>query len=330
MKYIPIGYFNNIAFGPETELSLVIDSTANLADTKTQLDTLVSTDLKNLLLPFYGTEAKYNEKVKVIENDTERPYSMLTTFNLSSKNSFVFAFIDEATPYGDVYSTANANVTADIYSLVNKVSGYKDEYRGFIFRVKDTDSTLFSESQQLREVLYTVYNSHVPYTDTNFNEIQLPITRENQIFNRLDIATVDELTRYAGATNTVMTNATRYKYYGYEIIKALNDSIVTLNIANDISPLMCQIENIIGYQSQDAFNMPIINIENTIQYLYLNAIDISIPNIGNFINYSSRDGVTSQFTNIQNNISYATQNTALPKINLESVIAYTSLPAIAL
>ena len=49
MKYVPIGYFNNIAFGPETELNLVIDSTANLSDTKTQLDTLISTDLKILL-----------------------------------------------------------------------------------------------------------------------------------------------------------------------------------------------------------------------------------------------------------------------------------------
>ena len=225
---------------------------------------------------------------------------------------------------------ANANVTADIYSLVNKVSGYKDEYRGFIFRVKDTDSTLFSESQQLREVLYTVYNSHVPYTDTNFNEIQLPLTRENQIFNRLDIASVDELTRYAGVTNTVMTNNTRYKYYGFEIIKALNDSIVTLNIANDISPLMCQIENIIGYESQDAPNMPIINIENTINYISGPAIDMTIPDIGNVITAVSRNGVTNQFTSIENTITYATQNTALTKVVLRSVIEYTSLPAIAL
>ena len=93
MKYIPVGYFNNIAFGPETELNLVIDSTANLASTKTLLDTLVSSDLKALLSGFYGSVEKYDEKVRVVENDSERPYQMLTTFNLSSRNSFVFAFI---------------------------------------------------------------------------------------------------------------------------------------------------------------------------------------------------------------------------------------------
>ena len=329
MKYVPIGYFNNIAFGPETELNLVIDSTANLSDTKTQLDTLISTDLKILLSGFYGSVAKYESKVKVFENNTERPYSMLTTFNLSSKNSFVFAFIDEATPYGDIYTTTNPTVTSDIYTLVNKVSSYKNEYRGFIFRVKDNADLLFSESQQLREVLYTVYNSHVPYTDTNFNEIQLPITRENKIFNRLDIANVDELTRYAGESNTVMSNSTRYKYYGFEIIDALNNSIGSLNIKNDSSNLMVQIENFINYTSSDAINMPIPTIINFINYTSSDANNLPIPTITNIIDYASVRGEVSEFTGIRNIINYASQNTAITKVNLDSSINYTSLDGTA-
>jgi len=312
MKYIPIGYFNNIAFGPETELNLVIDSTANLAGTKNELDTLVSTDLKTLLLPFYGTEAKYNEKVKVVENDTEQPYSMLTTFNLSSKNSFVFAFIDEATPYGDIYTTTNPTVTSDIYTLVNKVSGYKNEYRGFIFRVKDTGAVTFGESHKLREILNTVRNNHSPYTNTAYNQIQCPITREDQIFNRLDIADVSELTRFAAAGGTIMTNFTRYKYYGFEIIDALNQSVASLNIKNDSSYITSNIESRIVYTNLDAINMPFPILESKILYTSQNGVVSQYTAIGSKILYTNLDAI-----NMPNTIP-----------NLKSSIVYTNIDAI--
>lgn len=332
MKYIPIGYFNNIAFGPETELNLVIDSTANLADTKTQLDTLVSTDLKTLLLPFYGTEAKYNEKVKVVENDTEQPYSMLTTFNLSSKNCFVFAFIDEATPYGDVYTTANPTVTSDIYTLVNKVSGYKSEYRGFIFRVKDTGDETFGESYKLREILNTVHNNHVPYTNTAYNQIQCPITREDQIFNRLDIASVSELTRFAATDGTIMTNLTRYKYYGFEIIDALNQSVASLNLENDTSYITSSIGSRILYTSQDAFNMPFPILQSSIVYTSVGGTVSRYTIIESSIVYTSEDAIKMPITipNIKSSIVYASQGAFdMPFSILQSRIVYTSQGGIA-
>jgi hypothetical protein len=330
MKYIPIGYFNNIAFGPETELSLVIDSTSNLADTKTQLDILVSTDLKDLLLPFYGSEAKYEEKVRVIENDTERPYSMLTTFNLSSKNCFVFAFIDEATPYGDIYTTAYPTITADINTLVAKVLSYKNEYRGFIFRIKDTGDDTFGESQKLREILNAVHSSHIPYNNTSYKQIQLPVTREDQIFNRLDIAADSELTRFAAAANTVMVDATRYKYYGYEIVDALNQSIASLNIKNDYSSLISNIESKIPSTSQDAFNMPITNIASKISYNSLRGTVSQFTVIGSKIIFTNQDAFNMILPNISSKISSTSQDAFnISMTNIASTISYASLNGIA-
>ena len=336
MKYIPVGYFNNIAFGPETELNLVIDSTANLADTKILLDTLVNADLKDLLLPFYGTEAKYQEKVRVIENDTEQPYSMLTTFNLSSKNSFVFAFIDEATPYGDIYTTENSTVISDINTLVNKVSGYKKEYKGFIFRVKDNGDVTFGESQKLREIINAVHNKHIPYTNTSYNQIQLPVVRENQLFNRLDIADDDELTRFEDLDSTEMETNSRYKYYGYEIIDALNKSVVSLNIENDVSFLMSNINSSITYTIKDAFDMEFPYLKSKIEYLIKDAFNMKFDNLKSSIVYINKTGEISEYTRLQSLLGPGNPfynrggYLNIPAINLDikaiqSKISFTSL-----
>jgi len=324
MKYIPVGYFNNIAFGPETELNLVIDSTANLASTKTLLDTLVSTDLKALLSGFYGSVEKYDEKVRVVENDSERPYQMLTTFNLSSRNSFVFAFIDEASPYGDIYTTANAAVTADVFSLVNKVSSYNAEYRGFIFRVKDMEELLFKESHQLREVLNTVHNNHFPYNETQYFSLQVPETRENQIFNKLDIADDSELTRFADAENTEMTSDTRYKYYGFEILESLNSSIATLNLNNDNSVLMTSLENTLSYDSRSAIANPFNIIGSRIPFTTVGSEKMDLTQIGSRIPFTSRGGLFSQFTEIKSRLTFDMINNALTMHSITNLITYSS------
>ena len=330
MKYIPIGYFNNIAFGPESEVNLVIDNTANLASTKTLLDTLVNDDLKTLLLPFYGTEEKYKEKVKVVEDGTEQPYLMLTTFNLSSKNSFVFAFIDEATPYGDIYTTANPTVTSDINTLVNKVSGYKDEYKGFVFRVQNNGASTFGESYKLREVLNAVHNTHIPYTDTSYNQIQLPATRENQLFNRLDIANNSELTRFADLDSTEMETNSRYKYYGYEIIDALNNSVASLNLENDNSFLFSNINTSITRTMETSHEMSFISLASEIDNGALGSFNMSIISIDSRITFALGEGIVTEYTDIQSTIARTIENAfslAIPE--LESHLTYSSLGGIA-
>jgi hypothetical protein len=330
MNKIPIGYFNNVAIepetnviGPETQLNLVIDSSVNMADTKDQLDILVENDLKDLLLPFYLTEENYNKGVKVIEDSSERPYQMMGTFDLSSNNAFVFTFIDEATPYGDIYSTANANVIDDLNILVSKVSSYSKEYRGFLFRV--STESIFGESYKLSEIMYAVYNKHIPYTNTVFNNVQVPKRKENVFVNNYNVADNAFLQDFADSHNTVMTTNTKYKYYGYEIVKALNESIASINLENDSSVLQTQIGNQITFGNNNSFDYPMEQIENQITFGNNNSFDYSIEQIENQITSTNNRGNIYTHTLIGNQITFGNNNSFdYPMEQIENQITFNN------
>ena len=303
MNKIPIGYFNNITIGPETQFNLVIDSSTNMAATKNQLDVLVENDLKDLLLPFYNNENNYNQRVRVIEDSSERPYQMMSTFDLSSNNAFVFTFIDEATPYGDIYSTANTNVVDDLTTLVSKVSSYPKEYRGFLFRV--STESIFGESYKLSEIMYAVYNKHTPYTNTVFNDVQVPKRRENVFVNNYNVADNTFLQDFANLSYTTMTTNTKYKYYGYEIIKALNESIASINLENDSSFLQTQIENRIPFTNNGSFDYPIEQIENQIPFVNNGGVISSHTLIENEISFTNNSSFEYPVEQIENEITFA-------------------------
>ena len=124
--------------GPDTDINIIADGSGSMDTTATVLRTMVASGaLKTRLLPFYNNnEALYNQRVKFVEDSSERTYStgMLNSPSRGGTKLINLVFQDETD--GAYNNTNNGNYNTDVTALRTTLGGYAPGFFvGIVFQV---------------------------------------------------------------------------------------------------------------------------------------------------------------------------------------------------
>jgi hypothetical protein len=181
-----------------TEINIWFDSSGSMGTTLGPLQQMQNTLLKNCIGPIYGynpsvpgSDALYNERVKVISNSNERFISWLSTPRNFSRTTDTtvnqvlnLTFADESNPYG--YGQSNppfnnaviaSQYATDITTLRNNITG-STIIKGIAFRVS-TNSNQFSGFRALTQATFVdtgVYTPRANLRDLPQFTYQLDVT----------------------------------------------------------------------------------------------------------------------------------------------------------
>lgn len=129
-----------------TKIIVTFDDSGSMLSTRTKLENMIAIDLKNQLLPYYNSEADYNNKVSFFKIKDERFIKVMSDSinNNPTGNTILLVFQNEAfpayepitpganEPYGDSYFP-------DITALNNSLNNYTHEFNAVVFQVNYED-----------------------------------------------------------------------------------------------------------------------------------------------------------------------------------------------
>ena len=124
--------------GPDTDINIIADTSGSMSTTVTVLRAMVASGaLKTRLLPFYNNnEALYNQRVKFVEDSSEKTYStgMLNSPSRGGTKLINLVFQDETN--GAYNDTNNSRYNTDVTALRTTLGGYAPGFFvGIVFQV---------------------------------------------------------------------------------------------------------------------------------------------------------------------------------------------------
>lgn len=155
----------SILITSDTEITIFFDSSGSMDATLSPLIQMRNTLLKNALLPFYGMNSQlYDQKVKVVSNDSERTFRMLNNLGTAvTGRKLIMVFQDEANPVyhsGTALSPRTSTFETDMAGLrATLASVAPNTFRAMIFQVyRNRD-----EGFRFKELMQAVQNGHPSY-----------------------------------------------------------------------------------------------------------------------------------------------------------------------
>ena len=201
----------SIVLDDETEINIFFDNSGSMSGTKSPLDTMASTILKDCLLPFYNNDsALYDSRVRVLnmseEGFYERSYGCLSTTGTTSSITQVInlSFQDEGASSlhgGTGWSNTDPRTSTfdnDMALLRNNIDNNPPNYIvGEIFQVETSTSGQFLS---FRNLLEAVENGLGNYSGVN------GLSDKSQIHNTYGVTPSSTPQYYMGLIITAINN----------------------------------------------------------------------------------------------------------------------------
>lgn len=201
----------SIVLDDETEINIFFDNSGSMSGTKSPLDTMASTILKDCLLPFYNNDsALYDSRVRVLnmseEGFYERSYGCLSTTGTTTSITQVInlSFQDEGASSlhgGSGWSNTDPRTSTfdnDMVTLRNNIDNNPPNYIvGEIFQVQTSNTGQFLS---FRNLLEAVENGLGNYSGVN------GLSDKSQIHNTYGVTPSSTPQYYMGLIITAINN----------------------------------------------------------------------------------------------------------------------------